>query len=77
MNTKCASCSKVKHEIKKRNSKSLPGAVIYICTDCAAQKFEPRGIIILAGRQFGHDHIKFWIKPQRYHGEPITVRELT
>jgi len=75
--TKCSSCGKVKHELKKRNSRALPGAVMYVCEDCTSKKYEPRGLIILAGRQFGQDHIKFWIKPQRYVGEPITLRELT
>lgn len=75
--TKCSSCHKVKHELKKKNSKALPGAIMYICADCVSKKFEPRGLIILAGREFGAEYIKFWIKPQRYLGEPITLRELS
>lgn len=77
MNTKCPSCGKVKHELKKRNSKALKGAIMYICEDCIGKRFEPRGLLIIAGREYGMEHIKFWIKPQRYYGEPITLRELT
>jgi len=77
VNTKCSSCSKVKHQLKKKPSKALKGAIMYICEDCATKKFEPRGLLILAGREHGIDHIKFWIKPQRHYGDPITLREVS
>ena len=75
--TKCTVCHKQKNELKKKMSKCLPGVEMYLCSDCLAGRKEPRGYIILAGRHWGIEHIQFWIKGQRYFGEPITVRELT
>lgn len=73
----CTSCNKPKAQLKQRKSKALPGVPMYLCQDCIDNKREPRAFLILAGKQFGHDSIQFWIKPQRYLGEPITLRELS
>lgn len=74
---KCTSCDKPKAELKQRKSKLLPGVPMYLCQDCLDNKREPRGFVVLAGREHGTDYISYWIKPQRYCGEPITLRELT
>jgi hypothetical protein len=74
---KCTSCEKPKHELKQKKSKVLPGIPMYLCQDCLDNKREPRGFIILAGREFGLEHIAYWVKPQRHLGDPITIRELT
>lgn len=74
---KCTACNQPKHELKKKISKCLPGAPMYLCKECIEAKREPRGYIILAGRRDGLDAIEFWIKPQRYVGDPITARELS
>lgn len=80
---KCTSCDKTKNALKQKKSKLLPGVPMYLCQDCLDNKREPRGYIILAGRESfakgenGLDRISFWVKPQRYVGEPITLRELT
>lgn len=75
--SKCTVCGKQKNELRKRISKCLPGVQMFLCKECMDAKREPRGYIILAGRRDGIESIQFWIKPQRYLGEPITVRELT
>lgn len=73
----CTSCKKPKAQLKAMKSKALPGVKMYLCQDCRDNRREPRGFIVLAGREFGLDHVQPWIKPQRYIGEPITLRELT
>lgn len=74
---RCTSCGKPKNSLKNKKSKLLPGVEMNLCQDCLDNKFEPRAYVILAGRTHGADYIAAYIKPQRYHGEPITVRELT
>ncbi len=73
----CTSCRKPKNSLKQKKSKALPGIQMYICQDCLDNKREPRGFLVLAGREHGIDFIKYWVKPQRYLGEPITLSELT
>ena len=80
---KCTSCNKPKAQLKQKKSKVLPGIPMYLCQDCVDNKREPRGFIVLAGREASLrgdnpvEHLAFWIKNQRYMGEPITLRELT
>lgn len=71
---RCTSCKRHKAELKKKKSKLIPSAVMFLCQSCVDARMEPRGFVILAGRE-GKD-IAYWIKPQRYVGEPITLREL-
>jgi hypothetical protein len=47
-----------------------------MCETCITSKFEPRWIIILAGRQLGSDSVKDFILKRRYIGEEITASEL-
>lgn len=72
----CTSCSKPKAQLKQKKSRVLPGVPMFLCQDCLDNKREPRGFVILAGRKYGAEHIANWIKPQKYLGEPITLREL-
>lgn len=72
----CTSCRKPKNALKQKKSKALPGSIMFLCTDCIENRREPRSFVVLGARQFGADHVSFWIKPQRYLGEPITLREL-
>jgi len=74
---KCTSCDKPKAQLKQKKSKALPGVPMYMCQDCLDNKREPRGYLVLAGREYGMGHITFWIKHHRYCGQDITVRELT
>lgn len=78
----CTSCNKQKAQLKQKKSKVLPGVPMYLCQDCLDNKREPRGFIVLAGRQASGkgenpvDVLAFWIKGERYLGDPITLREL-
>lgn len=78
----CTSCNKPKNQLKQRKSKLL-GVPMFLCQDCIDNKREPRGFVVLAGREAfergenGLEVISFWVKPQRHCGEPITLRELT
>lgn len=74
---KCTSCNKPKAQVRQKKSKVLPGVTMFLCQDCLDNKREPRGFVVLAGREKGIDAISNWIKPQRYCGDPITLRELT
>ena len=80
---KCTSCAKPKAELKQRKSKVLPGVPIYMCKECIDSKMEPRAFIVLAGREASlrgenpAEFLAYWIKPQRYVGDPITLRELS
>lgn len=79
----CTSCRKAKAQLKQKKSKALPGTPMYLCQDCMDNKREPRGFLVLAGRQAAQrgdnpvEVLSYWIKQHRYLGEPITLRELT
>lgn len=47
-----------------------------MCETCIASKFEPRWVIILAGRQVGPDSVKEFILKKKYHGNDISASEL-
>jgi hypothetical protein len=47
-----------------------------MCETCVVSKFEPRWVVILAGRQFGSEHVKEYIIKKRYIGQPILADEL-
>lgn len=79
----CTSCKKPKAQLKQKKSKVLPGVQMYLCQDCLDNKREPRGFLILAGREAvlrGENPVEtlaYWIKAERYVGQPITLRELS
>ena len=47
-----------------------------MCETCIDAKFEPRWVLILAGRQFGAEHVKEFIQKRRYVGQEISASEL-
>ena len=69
--------------MKSKKSKVLPGVPMYLCQDCLDNKREPRGFLVVAGRQAASrdenpvEALAYWIKGHRYLGPPITLRELT
>ena len=71
----CYSCNKTKAKLNAKKSTLLPVNLL-ICETCAVSKFEPRWIIILAGRQFGADSVKEIILKRRYCGQEISASEL-
>ena len=47
-----------------------------MCQTCLDSKYEPRWIIILAGRQNDPSHVRDFIVKRRYLGKEITANEL-
>ena len=71
----CYSCNKSKNQLEAKKS-SLLAVNLLLCQTCTDNKFEPRWIIILAGRQYGPEHVKEHIAKKRYVGTDITASEL-
>jgi len=71
----CYSCNKSKNELASKKSILLPVNLL-LCKSCTDNKLEPRWIIILAGRQYGSEHVKEHIAKKKYVGTDITASEL-
>jgi hypothetical protein len=71
----CYSCNKSKNELSLKKSVILPINLL-LCKTCFENKFEPRWTVILAGRQYGSEHVKDFISKKKYTGPEITASEL-
>jgi hypothetical protein len=71
----CYSCNKSKNELSLKKSLILPINLL-LCKSCSDNKLEPRWTVILAGRQYGADHVKEFISKKKYSGPDITASEL-
>ena len=71
----CYSCNKSKNKLEVKKSGILP-INLFMCETCINSKYEPRWVVILAGRSNGPDHVKEIIAKQRYLGKPILASEL-
>ena len=71
----CYSCNKSKNSLAAKKS-SLLAINLLLCQGCTENKLEPRWIVILAGRQYGSDHVKEHIAKKKYIGLEITASEL-
>jgi hypothetical protein len=71
----CYSCNKNKNKLNSKKS-SLLNINLMMCETCIDAKFEPRWVLILAGRQFGAEHVKEFIQKRRYVGQEISASEL-
>ena len=71
----CYSCNKSKNQLNAKRSSLLPINLL-MCETCITSKFEPRWVIILAGRSQGPDHVKEYIVKRRYIGNEISASEL-
>jgi hypothetical protein len=49
---------------------------LLLCESCISSKFEPRWLIILAGRQQGSELVREFVLKKRYIGNEITASEL-
>lgn len=49
---------------------------LLMCESCILSKFEPRWLIILAGRQQGAEVVREFVLKKKYVGEEITASEL-
>ena len=71
----CYSCNKTKNKLNVRKSILIPINLL-MCETCITSKFEPRWVVILAGRQLGSDEVKEFIIKKRYCGNDIAASEL-
>lgn len=71
----CYSCNKTKNKLNLRRSILLP-INLFLCQTCIDQKLEPRWVILIAGRQNGHDSVKEFVQKRKYLGSEITAAEL-
>jgi len=72
----CFSCSKQKDQIHPCLSNILEGVNLFMCQSCIDDKYEPRWVIILAGRQKGAEYVRDYIIKHRYFGRPISAEEI-
>jgi len=72
----CFSCSKQKDELHPVQSSIINGVNLFMCQSCIDDKFEPRWVIILGGRQNGPDSVRDYIVKRRYFGRPISAEEI-
>jgi hypothetical protein len=71
----CYSCNKTKNKLNVRKSILIPINLL-MCETCISSKFEPRWVVILAGRQLGSDAVKEFIIKKKYIGNDIAASEL-
>jgi hypothetical protein len=62
--------------IHVRDSQIIKKFTVLKCDSCHEKGYEPRADIILAGRQWGWEHVADYVKNDRYVGEPITGKEI-
>lgn len=72
----CASCRQPKFKLTPKKSRLKPDMVLLLCETCIKQKFEPRGLVLLIGREKGTAAVADWIRPKRYVGAPILAEDL-
>jgi hypothetical protein len=71
----CYSCNKTKNQLNVRKSSLLPISLL-MCETCIASKFEPRWLVIIAGRQNGAEAVREFILKKKYIGTDISASEL-
>lgn len=71
----CYSCNKTKNQLNVKKSMLLPISLL-MCETCVSSKFEPRWLVILAGRQNGAESVREFILKKRYVGVDISASEL-
>ena len=71
----CYSCNKTKNKLSMKKS-TLVSINLLMCESCILSKFEPRWLIILAGRQQGAEVVRDFVLKKKYVGEEITASEL-
>lgn len=71
----CYSCNKTKNKLDVKKSNLLPINLL-MCETCIASKYEPRWVIILAGRSSGPEFVKEHIIKRKYIGNEISASEL-
>jgi hypothetical protein len=72
----CFSCGKQKNELQPKKSDIINGVTLLMCQTCLEDKFEPRWVVILGGRQNGVESVREYIIKRRYVGRVIDAEEL-
>jgi len=72
----CYSCNKPKNQLHPTASQLLAGTTLLMCQICIDSKFEPRWVIILAGRTLGPEKVRDYVIKRRYVGKEIFATEL-
>lgn len=71
----CYSCNKTKNQLNVRKSSLLPISLL-MCETCITSRFEPRWLVIIAGRQNGAEAVREFILKKKYIGADISASEL-
>jgi hypothetical protein len=71
----CYSCNKNKNKLNLKRSSLLPINLL-VCETCILSKFEPRWVVILAGRQMGSEYVREFVVKRKYIGNEISASEL-
>jgi hypothetical protein len=71
----CYSCNKTKNKLNLKRSSLLP-INLFMCQTCIDEKMEPRWVVVIAGRQNGHETVKDFVQKKKYIGTEITASEL-
>jgi hypothetical protein len=71
----CYSCNKPKNKLNAKKSSLMPISLL-MCETCISSKFEPRWLVILAGRQLGAESVRDFVTKKRYCGNDISAAEL-
>ena len=71
----CYSCNKTKNQLNVRKSSLLPISLL-MCETCITSRFEPRWLVIIAGRQNGAEAVREFILKKKYVGNEISASEL-
>jgi len=72
----CYSCNKQKNQVHPVNSALLKGTSLLLCQTCIDLKYEPRWVVVMAGRQFGPEYVKNYILGRKYVGKLILAEDL-
>ena len=72
----CYSCNKQKNQVYPVNSALLKGTSLLLCQTCIDLKYEPRWVVVMAGRQFGPEYVKNYILGRKYVGKLILAEDL-
>ncbi len=76
MTINCASCDRQRNSLTQTSSVLLPGVPLLLCTDCISKGFEPRWVIIMAGRQYGNEAVTKHVSKKLYSGPTIALEEV-
>jgi hypothetical protein len=71
----CYSCNKTKNQLSVKKSMLMPISLL-MCETCISSKYEPRWLVIVAGRQNGAESVRDFILKKRYVGTDISASEL-